>query len=544
MAKKTKYIFVTGGVLSGVGKGIAAASIGAVLEAKGLSVNIQKCDPYLNTDAGTLNPGEHGEVFVTDDGAETDLDLGHYERFLDKNLDQRSSLMAGEVFQNVIDAERRGDYLGKTVQIVPHIVEEIEKRIIETGQGYDVHIAEIGGTVGDYEGLHFIEALRRIQSRLGDDSFYIHVVFLPYLETSKEVKTRPAQYSTKDLRSLGINPQMIIARSDYPISLALIDKLSLFCGIETEGIIPLETLDYVYEIPLVLEKYNAGDYIAKHLNLKAKKADLKNWEKLIEEIKKNGGEKVKIGLVGKYLSNADTYASVIEAIKSAAWNLGRSAEIKWIDSEEIEKEGVKALRGVQGIIIPGGFGNRGIEGKISAAKYARENKIPYLGLCLGMQIATIEFSRHVCELTGACSTEFNNKTQYPVIYIMPGQRGVKKKGGTMRLGAYPCELKKGSKSYEAYSKGAGFRLPGKKLVVNERHRHRYEFNMKYRDNLEKNGLELTGISPDGKLVEIVEVKAHPFFVGVQFHPEFKSRPNKPHPLFSGFVRAAIEESKK
>lgn len=541
MAKKTKYIFITGGVLSGVGKGIAAASLGAVLKSKSLSVNIQKCDPYLNTDAGTLNPGEHGEVFVTDDGAETDLDLGHYERFLDTNLDKRSSLMAGQVFQNVIDAERRGDYLGKTVQIVPHIVEEIEKRILETGKGYDVHITEVGGTVGDYEGLHFIEALRRIQAQLGhEDTFYIHVVFLPYLETSKEVKTRPAQYSTKDLRALGISPQMIMARSDHPISDSLIAKLSLFCGVDKEGIVPLETAGSVYEVPLILEKYGAGDYVAKNLNLRAKKSDLGDWHKLVKEIK-DGDGKLRIGLVAKYLSNSDTYASVIEAIKSACWHLGKTPEIVWVDSEEIEKEGTKALEDIDGFIVPGGFGSRGVEGKITAAKYAREKKIPYLGLCLGMQIATIEFSRHICELTGACSTEFNNKTSYPVIYIMPGQRGVKKKGGTMRLGAYPCELKKGSKAYESYSKGSKFRLPGKKLVISERHRHRYEFNMKYRDTLEKNGLEITGISPDGKLVEIVEVKDHPFFVGVQFHPEFKSRPNRPHPLFIEFVKAMAEK---
>lgn len=533
---KTKYVFVTGGVLSGVGKGIVAASLGAVLESRGLSVNIQKCDPYLNTDAGTLNPGEHGEVFVTDDGAETDLDLGHYERFLGKNLDKKSSLMAGEIFQTVIDAERKGEYLGKTVQIVPHIVEEIEKRIIETGKGYDVHITEIGGTVGDYEGLHFIEALRRIQAKYSsDETFYIHVVFLPYLETSREVKTRPAQYSTKDLRALGINPQMIIARSDHPISESLIDKLSLFCGVEVEGVIPLETVKYVYEVPLILEKNGVGSYVTNHLSLKTKKTDLEDWRKLLDKVKKSK-EKVRIGLVAKYLSNSDTYSSVIEAIKSACWNLSKVAEIIWIDSEEIEankKEVLEELRGVDGIIIPGGFGNRGVEGKIQAAKFARENKVPYLGLCLGMQIATIEFSRHICKLAGACSTEFNTKTSYPVIYIMPGQRGIKKKGGTMRLGAYPCNLKHDSISYRAYRKDK----------ISERHRHRYEFNMKYRDVLEKNGFSITGTSPGGKLVEIIEIKEHPFFVGVQFHPEFKSRPNNPHPLFHEFIKAAVQNKK-
>jgi len=527
MAKrKTKYIFITGGVLSGVGKGIVAASLGKLLKARGFEVNLQKCDPYLNSDAGTLNPGEHGEVFVTEDGAETDLDLGHYERFLDKNLDCRSSLMAGQVFGDVIEAERRGKYLGKTVQIVPHVVEEIKKRILETGQDYDIHITEIGGTVGDYEGLHFMEALRRIQATMPSQTFFVHVVFLPYLETSKEVKTRPAQYSTKDLRALGINPQMIVARSDHPITKDLINKLSLYCGLEPQAIIPLETQNHVYKVPLILEAYEAGEYIIKNLGLPKRKADLKDWQILIQKIEQSC-RRIKIGLVAKYLSNSDTYASVIEAIKSACWSQGVRPEIIWINAEELEKGQVEILKKVSGIIVPGGFGIRGIEGKIKAAQFARENQIPYLGLCLGMQVASIEFARHVCGLKGANSTEFNPKTKYPVIYIMPGQRGIKKKGGTMRLGAYPCLLKIGSLAYQLY---------GQKKIF-ERHRHRYEFNNKYRSLLGKNGLVFSGLSPDGQLVEIIEIKDHPFFIATQAHPEFKSRPNKPHPLFEGFIKA-------
>lgn len=529
---KTKYIFVTGGVLSGVGKGIAAASIGAILEARGFKVNIQKCDPYLNTDAGTLNPGEHGEVFVTDDGAETDLDLGHYERFLNRNLNGSSSLMAGQIFGSVIEAERRGDYLGKTVQIVPHIVSEIEKRIIEAGKGYDVHITEIGGTVGDYEGLHFMEAIRRIQAKLGPETFYAHVVFLPYLETSNEVKTRPAQYSVRDLRGLGIAPQMIMARSDHPISQNLIEKLSLYCGVESAGIIPLETSSSVYEIPLVLESFKTGEYISKKLNLPNRAANLKGWENLIKQIKKSKN-KIKIGLVAKYLTNSDTYASVVEAIKSACWDSGKSAEIVWIDAEKLErgeiKDETKILEEVCGIVVPGGFGNRGTEGKIKAAQFARENNIPYLGLCLGMQTAVVEFARNVCNMPGANSTEFNSKTKYPVIYIMPEQKKVLKKGGTMRLGAYKCILDKNSKAFDCY----------KTDKISERHRHRYEFNNKYKNTFEEAGMKFSGLSPDKNLVEIIEIENHPFFVATQAHPEFKSRPGNPHPLFKEFIKACL-----
>lgn len=539
----TKYIFITGGVLSGVGKGIAAASIGTALKARGFKVNIQKLDPYLNMDAGTLNPGEHGEVFVTDDGAETDLDIGHYERFLDKNLTGISSVMAGNIFDKVLSAEREGKYLGKTVQIIPHITNQIQDEVIEAGKGFDIQISEVGGTVGDYEGLHFMEALRQMKRRVGSENIlFVHVVFLPYLKATSEVKTRPAQYSVKDLRKLGISPDVIIARSDYPINPGMLDKMSLFCDIEPEAIIPLETVSSIYEVPLMIEKYKTSELILEKFNLKSKKSiNLKDWEDLKNRVTSTK-ETVKIGLVAKYLTNKDTYMSVIEAVKSACWRNNFIPEIIWVDAEEIEKnKNTEKLKELDGIIVPGGFGLRGIEGKIEASKYARENNIPYLGLCLGMQIATIDFSRDVCGLKGANSTEFNLKTNCPVIYIMPGQRNIKKKGGTMRLGSYPCIIKKGGKAHDLYSKYGEFKKHGNDILVEERHRHRYEFNMKYRSVLESNGFNITGVSPDGKLTEIIEVKDHPFFVGVQFHPEFKSRPTKPHPLFFGFIEAAIKQ---
>ncbi len=523
----TKYIFITGGVLSGLGKGITAASIGNILQARSLKVNIQKCDPYLNMDAGTLNPGEHGEVFVTDDGAETDMDLGHYERFLNRNLNSKSSLMAGFVFNNVLSAERKGEYLGKTIQILPHIVNEIQKLIIEAGKGYDVHIVEIGGTVGDYEGLHFMEAIRQIKRKIGPENIlYLHVVFLPFLSTTGEVKTKPAQNSVITLRELGIQPDIIGCRSDHPITSPLIDKISLYCDVETNAIIPLKTAKNIYEVPLIFEKYKTADYIISKLGLSKYKINLKKWKSLVNKIKKidNQGKKVKIALVAKYLTNKDTYASVIEAIKAASWHHNLKPEIIWVDSEKLEKD-TKIFRKVDGIVVPGGFGERGIEGKIKACQYARENKIPYLGLCLGMQTIAIEFARNVCGMTDASSTEFNSKTKNPVIYIMPNQRKVARKGGTMRLGSYPCILEKDSISYKAY---------GNKKI-SERHRHRYEFNDKYRDIFQKEGMKIAGVCPEGDLVEIIEITDHPFHVGCQFHPEFKSRPQNPHPLFKEFI---------
>ncbi len=530
---KTKYIFITGGVLSGLGKGITCASVGNILQARGLKVNLQKCDPYLNMDAGTLNPGEHGEVFVTEDGAETDMDLGHYERFLDRNLDFKSSLMAGFVFNNVLSAERKGEYLGKTIQILPHIVNEIQRLIQEASKGYDVHIVEIGGTVGDYEGLHFMEALRQIKRKIGSENIlYLHVVFLPYLSTTGEVKTKPAQNSVITLRELGIQPDVIACRSDHKITSKLIDKISLYCDVEPKAIIPLKTAFSIYEVPLMFEKYKAADYMISKLGLSKKKVNLRKWKSLISKIKRirNQKKKIKVALVAKYLTNKDTYASVIEAIKSACWYHNVKPEIIWVDSERLEKKkNMEIFEEVSGIIVPGGFGERGIEGKIKACQYARENKIPYLGLCLGMQTIAIEFARNVCRMSDASSTEFNNRTKNPVIYIMPNQRKVTKKGGTMRLGSYPCVLSKDSLSYKAY--GAE--------KISERHRHRYEFNNKYKDIFQKNGMRIAGISPDKKLVEIIEITDHPFLVGCQFHPEFKSRPQIPHPLFREFIKSCI-----
>lgn len=543
MAKQPKFIFITGGVLSGVGKGITAAALGTVLKSRGFKINIQKLDPYLNVDAGTLNPGEHGEVFVTDDGAETDLDIGHYERFLDRNLDSKSSLMAGYIFNKVLSQEREGKYLGKTIQIIPHIVNEIQEHVIIAAKGFDIHIAEVGGTVGDYEGLHFMEALRQMRRIVGHDNvLYAHVPFLPYLETSGEVKTKPAQNSVRDLRELGISPDLIFPRSDHRIDEALIQKLSLYCDVEPEAIIPMVTAKTIYEVPLVLEKYKVADLVLEKFGLKSKKPDLKEWSSLYETITKTK-PKVRIGLVAKYLANKDTYLSVNEALSSAGWSNGVDVEIIWIDAEAVEKDKSDSLlENIDGFVVPGGFGDRGTEGKIKAAKYAREKLIPYLGLCLGMQTGTVEFARNVCNMNNANSTEFNEETPYPVIYIMPDQKNIKNKGGTMRLGAYPCVIKKGTKVYDLY-KDFDYGKPHKDgLLVSERHRHRYEFNMKYRKELEKCGLVIAGTSPEGVLVEMTELKNHPFFIATQAHPEFKSRPSRPHPLFKGFVKACIKKS--
>ena len=535
MAKQeTKYIFVTGGVLSGLGKGITAASLGTILKARGLKINIQKCDPYLNTDAGTLNPAEHGEVFVTVDGAETDLDLGHYERFIDQELSASSSLMSGQIYARVINDERTGKYLGKTVQIIPHITGEIQRAIMATAEGFDIHIIEIGGTVGDYESLGFLEAIRQLKRRVGERNvIYVHLVYLPFIEASKELKSKPAQNAIRDLRETGIHPDVIIARAEHPIGQNMIDKLSLFGDVEPEGIIPLPTAQTVYEVPLILEKTGLGDYIVEKLKLKCKKPRLADWQKLINQIKGSAKGTVKIGVIAKYLSHEDTYISVFEAIKAAAWEQQYKAEIIWIDAEKInKKDGRKMLANVDGIIIPGGFGSRGIEGKILAADYAINHKLPYLGLCLGMQVAVIAYARKVFNNQEVGSTEADPDTKYSVIDIMEDQTKIETKGGTMRLGNYPCVLKDNSISKKAY---------GVKQVM-ERHRHRYEFNNKYREVLEKAGLRLAGLSPDNKLVEIIEVADHPFFVASQFHPEFKSRPNRPHPLFREFMISTIKNS--
>jgi CTP synthase len=531
MAKlnQTKYIFVTGGVLSGLGKGITSASIGALLKSRGFSVNIQKCDPYLNFDAGTLNPSEHGEVFVTEDGAECDLDLGHYERFLDRNLTRESSLMSGQIFAKVLEAEREGKYLGKTVQIIPHITAEVENRIIRAGQGFEVHIVEIGGTVGDYEGLHFIEAIRQFKMRVGSENvLYAHLVYLPYLDTSEEVKTKPAQNAVRDLRNVGIQPDIILCRSSHPIRKILLEKIALFCDVPEEAVVPLPTAKSIYEVPLTLEAYGMGDYISRQLGLRTSTNNMARWHKLVESIE---AEKppLRIGIVAKYLDNADTYYSVVEAIKSACWQNGYTAQLSWIDSERLENDNTSSLNALDGIIVPGGFGSRGIEGKILAAKYARERGVPYLGLCYGLHMAVIDLARHVAGMKGAHTTEVDPETPYPVIDIMESQKKVILKGGTMRLGAYPCKLVPGTRAAEAYGRGK----------VDERHRHRYEFNNKYRSRLEKAGLVVSGEFVKGNLVEIVELRNHPFHVSAQFHPEFTSRPGKPNPLFREFIRTAI-----
>ncbi|NTU69355.1 CTP synthase [bacterium] len=541
MAKNTKYIFITGGVLSGVGKGIVASSLGAVLVSRGYKVNIQKCDPYLNVDAGTLNPGEHGEVFVTDDGAETDLDLGHYERFLDRSLSWNSSLMAGYVFNKVLTQERDGKYLGKTIQIIPHITSEIQHNIIEAGKGFDIHIVEIGGTVGDYEGLHFLEAIRQMKRIAGQENVvYGHVPFLPYLETTCDVKTKPAQNSVRDLKELGISPDIIFPRSDHEITKPLIEKLSLYCDVEPEAIIPMVTAKSIYEVPLTIEKYNGTDFILNKLGLKSGKKDLKIWKQLNEKIHKKK-KSVKIGLVAKYLQNKDTYLSVTESLKAAGWNNNVDVEIEWIDAEKCEdKNQEKYFIGVDGFLVPGGFGVRGIEGKINAAKFARENKVPYLGLCLGMQVASIEFARNVCGLKDANSTEFNEKTSNPVIYIMEDQKNIKKKGGTMRLGAYPCLVSPKTKVFDIYKNDKFSKKEKKGILVSERHRHRYEFNMKYRKVMEDKGFLISGTSPNGTLAEMIEIKDHPFFVATQAHPELKSRPTRPHPLFDSFLKSIVK----
>jgi CTP synthase len=534
MAKETKYIFVTGGVLSGLGKGIFAASLGNILKSRGFSVNLQKCDPYLNVDAGTLNPGEHGEVFVTDDGAETDLDIGHYERFIDRNLTKASSVMTGRIYTEVLEDERKGKYLGKTVQVIPHITNKIQNFIMEAGKGFDIHIVEIGGTVGDYEGLHFIEAIRQMRRKIGRENvLYAHLVYLPFLETSKELKTKPAQSSVRDLLALGIHAQIVACRAERLIHTEHMKKIALFSDVDEKAVVPLPTISSVYEIPENLEKAGLGDYVCDQLSLPQRARKSNGWAQYLKNLQSAVGE-VKIGLVAKYMSNEDTYKSVNEAIQSAAISNRVLAKIVWVDSEKIEKEGTKLLEGLDGIVIPGGFGDRGTEGKIIAAKYARENNLPYLGLCLGMQIAVIEFARNVLKLKDANSSEFDRNSKHDVIHIMPEQRKCMDEddfGATMRLGAYPCSLKKQSKSHNLYGEAK----------ISERHRHRYEFNNDYRDLVTKKGMLIAGTSPDNHLVEVIELPKHPFFIGVQFHPEFKSRPDKPHPLFKGFMDACLKK---
>ncbi len=534
----TKFIFVTGGVLSGLGKGITAASLGNILKAQGLKVWMQKFDQYLNVDAGTLNPNEHGEVFVLDDGSETDLDLGHYERFLNESLDKTSSVMSGQIYQAVLDNERKGKYLGKTIQMIPHVTDEVKSRIYLAAKksGCDVLITEIGGTIGDYEGTHFVETARQMQHDVGKvNVLYVHVGFLPYLGSSEELKARPLQFSVHDLQAMGIQPDIIIARSDYPVKEGMIEKIALFTGVDKKAVIPLETVDSIYKVPLILEKFKLNSFILQKLGLKAKAKDNVEWAAFVKKIEDlKNGKILNIALVGKYMGMKDTYYSVTEAIKTAATYNGAKANIDWVDAEELEKaELAEKLKDYDGILVPGGFGSRGIEGKIAAIKYAREQKIPFLGLCYGLQLATIEFARHVCGLGEANTTEIEPECPYPLVYIMPEQEKLmegSEYGGTMRLGAFPCKLKPGTRAYEAY----------KKEEISERHRHRYEVNNKYIKELQEKGLVIAGTSPNGKLVEIIELADHPFFVATQFHPELKSRPLDPHPLFVEFIKSSIK----
>ena len=527
----SKYIFVTGGVVSSVGKGITVASIGTLLKGRQVTVSVQKLDPYLNVDPGTMSPLQHGEVFVTRDGAETDLDLGNYERFIDAELTADSNVTSGQIYSAIIAKERRGDFLGGTIQIVPHLTTEIKerfKRLAEKSQA-DVVLIEIGGTVGDIEGQPFLEAARQMRKDVGRDNvLYIHVTFLPYLTATQELKTKPTQHSVNELRRIGIQPDIIICRGDHPISEGIRDKISLFCDVEREAVIPLPTVSTIYEVPLVLEEAGLGQLVIDRLSLKAKRKDLKQWQELASRLNASL-EPVNIALVGKYVELQDAYFSVREALCHAAVYHNRNINLLWIQSEDLEKDGDDALlRSAQGIIVPGGFGARGIEGMVKAATYARTSKIPYLGLCLGLQVMVIEFARYALDSTKANSAEFDPATPYPVIDLLPEQKRVKNKGGTMRLGNYPCQLVPGSRAAKAY----------RQSLVYERHRHRFEFNNKFRSQLQEAGMIYSGLSPDGNLVEVCELANHPWMVSCQFHPEFGSRPSRPHPLFRDLIGVA------
>lgn len=527
-----KYIFVTGGVVSGLGKGITAASLGRLLKMRGLRVTIQKFDPYLNVDPGTMSPYQHGEVFVTDDGAETDLDLGHYERFIDENLTKNSSVSSGQIYWSVLNRERTGDYLGRTVQVIPHITNEIKQRVFSVGtEDTDVVITEIGGTVGDIESQPFLEAIRQVAQEVGrQDVMFIHVSLIVSIPGSGELKSKPTQHSCKELLGIGIQPDIIMCRSDHEIPSDILDKISLFCNIPKENAIPNLTAPILYEVPLMLEKAGLADVTCRRLGLNCQKPDLTEWASMVERAKNVHGE-VRIALVGKYVALHDAYLSVVEALTHGGIENDVKVEIDWVDSEKVTDDNAgEILCAADGVIVPGGFGDRGIEGMISAAKYARENNVPYFGVCLGMQMAVIDFARHVCGLPQAHSSELNPDTPDPVIYLMPEQVGIVAKGGTMRLGAYPCVLAEGTMVRSIYGSER----------ISERHRHRYEFNNDYRDLMTSKGLRLAGLSPNGHLVEIVELPGHPWFVGVQFHPELKSRPNRAHPLFRDFIRAAKE----
>lgn len=537
----TKYIFVTGGVVSSLGKGITAASLGRLLKNRGYKVTIQKFDPYINIDPGTMSPYQHGEVFVTDDGAETDLDLGHYERFVDENLSKASNVTTGKIYQSVINKERKGEYLGSTIQVIPHITNEIKERVMRVGKAdnADIVITEIGGTVGDIESLPFLEAIRQVRKDLPNknDVIYIHVTLVPYISAAEELKTKPTQHSVKELRSIGIQPDIIVCRTVKELSENMKKKIALFCDVEPDAVINNLTADSIYDVPLLMEQEGLDHIALKKLGLADRPVDLSDWKDMVARIHNAKGV-TRIALVGKYVKLHDAYLSVVEALSHAGYAYGTKIDIRWVNSEELEENKPdlnEVFKDIDGIIVPGGFGYRGIEGKIDAIRYARENKIPYLGLCLGMQCAVIEFARNVCAMKKANSSEFIPDTPYPVIDLMSDQEDVTEKGGTMRLGIYPCKLKDGTRARKLYDN---------KEIIYERHRHRYEVSNELRPILEKAGLIISGTSPDGRLVEIIELKDHPYFEATQAHPEFKSRPNRPHPLFLGFIEAALKERKK
>jgi CTP synthase len=531
-----KYVFVTGGVVSGLGKGITAASLGRLLKARGYKVTMQKFDPYINIDPGTMNPIQHGEVFVTEDGAETDLDLGHYERFIDEYLDKKSNVTTGKVYWSVLTKERRGDFGGGTVQVIPHITNEIKSRIYRNDSSEDTHVAiiEVGGTVGDIESQPYLESIRQFQHDVGkENAILIHVTLIPYLRASGEMKTKPTQASVKELQGIGIQPDILVCRTEHELDASIRDKISLFCNVPSNHVLQNLDVDTLYEAPLAMEKEHLADVVCNCLGLDCPEPDIKDWEDMVYALK-NPQKTVNVALVGKYTALHDAYISVVESLKHGAVASNAAVNIKWVPSEDLTEDNTDEMLGdVRGIIVPGGFGDRGIDGKILAIKYARENKIPFLGLCLGMQLSIVEFARHVCGFTDAHSVELNPSTTHPVIHLMPEQDGIEDIGGTLRLGAYPCILKEGTKSAEVY----------KSTEISERHRHRYEVNNYYRDDLKKNGMVIAGTSPDGRIVEMVELKDHPWFVATQAHPEFKSRPNRPHPLFAGFIKASLEVSK-
>lgn len=538
MTTNTKYIFVTGGVVSSLGKGITAASLGRLLKSRGYRVTIQKFDPYINIDPGTMSPYQHGEVFVTDDGAETDLDLGHYERFIDINLSKNSNTTTGKIYQSVINKERRGDYLGGTVQVIPHITNEIKERVFRVGQqdNADFVITEIGGTVGDIESLPFLEAIRQVKKDVGkNDVLYIHVTLVPYISAAGELKTKPTQHSVKELRSIGISPDIIVCRSEKPISKEMREKMAMFCDVDPDAVIQNLTARSIYEVPMLMEEQGLDTIVLRKLEMEDKPKDMQGWHDMVARILKKYDKKVTIAVVGKYVALQDAYISITESLRHAAVANEAELDIHWVNAEEIEADDTdmaKVMTGVDGILVPGGFGNRGIEGKIKAIQYAREHKIPFFGICLGMQCAVIEFARHVCGMADANSSEFNPNSTHPVIDLMPEQIDVEDLGGTMRLGLYPCKVYPDTLTSKAYNAE----------LIYERHRHRYEFNNAFREEIVGKGLVLGGTLPNGRLVEIVELpeSEHPWFLGAQFHPEFKSRPTNPHPLFRDFVGAAVK----